>query len=309
MYKEIREDFIKDLSDSVQRSYKLLFKKIDDYEKEKGLIFEEFTEEQFIEFTKEKLIGKSGASANVKVNLLKKYVNSLGKDFIKLKRNDLMKMTEDKLNQTSEQNESDIKYVEWKELDKNINKIENAIDVAIIYLLRYGVSGNQFIELRNLKVNDIDLDSKIVHLKDRDIEIDDKVADILKDAIEQDHYISMIHKEDTIKSNDYDFNMDCEYLIKQRPMDRNDGGLEPYTFSGFTAKVYRIFQALDMGISAINLLQSNAIEKLIQHEDSLGKRLSTREIKEYFKAVGITCYCYQMKEASRWIREKYKIGD
>ena len=309
MYKQIREHFIKDLSDSVQRSYKLLFKKIDDYEKEKGLVFEEFTEEQFIEFTKEKLIGKSGASANVKVNLLKKYVNSLGKDFIKLKRNDLMKMTEDKLNQTSEQNESDIKYVEWKELDKNINKIENAIDVAIIYLLRYGISGNQFIELRNLKVNDIDLDSKIVHLKDRDIEIDDKVVDILKDAIEQDHYISMIHKEDTIKSNDYDFNMDCEYLIKQRPMDRNDGGLEPYTFSGFTAKVYRIFQALDMGISAINLLQSNAIEKLIQHEDSLGKRLSTREIKEYFKAVSITCYCYQMKEASRWIREKYKIGD
>ena len=309
MYKQIREDFIKDLSDSVQRSYKLLFKKVNDYEKEKGLIFEEFTEEQFIEFTKEKLIGKSGASANVKVNLLKKYVNSLGKDFIKLKRNDLMKMTEDKLNQTSEQNESDIKYVEWKELDKNINKIENVIDVAIIYLLRYGVSGNQFIELRNLKVNDIDLDSKIVHLKDRDIKIDDKVADILKDAIEQDHYISMIHKEDIIKSNDYDFNMDCEYLIKQRPMDRNDGGLEPYTFSGFTAKVYRIFQALDMGISAINLLQSNAIEKLIQHEDSLGKRLSTREIKEYFKVVGITCYCYQMKEASRWIREKYKIGD
>lgn len=309
MYKQIREDFTKDLSDSVQRSYKLLFKKIDDYEKEKGLVFEEFTEEQFIEFTKEKLIGKSGASANVKVNLLKKYVNSLGKDFIKLKRNDLMKMTEDKLNQTSEQNESDIKYVEWKELDKNINKIENAIDVAIIYLLRYGVSGNQFIELRNLKVSDIDLDSKIVHLSDRDIEIDDKVADILKDAIKQDHYISMIHKEDTIKSNDYDFNMDCEYLIKQRPMDRNDGGLDMYTFSGFTAKVYRIFQSLDMGISAINLLQSNAIEKLIQHEDSLGKRLSTREIKEYFKSVGITCYCFQMKEASRWIREKYKIGD
>ena len=51
--KEIREDFIKDLSDSVRRSMLLLFKKIDDYEKEKGLVFEEFTEEQFIEFTKE----------------------------------------------------------------------------------------------------------------------------------------------------------------------------------------------------------------------------------------------------------------
>ena len=309
MYKQIREDFVKDLSDSVRRSMLLLFKKIDDYEKEKGLVFEEFTEEQFIEFTKEKLIGKSGASANVKVNLLKKYINSLGKDFIKLKRNDLMKMTEDKLNMTSEQNESDIKYVGWKELDKNINKIENAIDVAIIYLLRYGVSGNQFIELRNLKVDDIDLYNKIVHLKDRDVEIDDKVADILKDAIRQDKYVTMVHNEDAIKLNDYDFNMNCEYLIKQRKTTRNDDGLDPYGFSGFTARVYRIFQALDMNISAINLLQSNAIEKLIQHEDSLDKRLSTREIKEYFKAVGITCYCYQMKEASRWIREKYKIGD
>ena len=309
MYKQIREDFVKDLSDSVRRSMLLLFKKIDDYEKEKGLVFEEFTEEQFIEFTKEKLIGKSGASANVKVNLLKKYINSLGKDFIKLKRNDLMKMTEDKLNMTSEQNESDIKYVGWKELDKNINKIENAIDVAIIYLLRYGVSGNQFIELRNLKVDDIDLYNKIVHLKDRDVEIDDKVADILKDAIRQDKYVTMVHNEDAVKLNDYDFNMNCEYLIKQRKTTRNDDGLDPYGFSGFTARVYRIFQALDMNISAINLLQSNAIEKLIQHEDSLGKKLSTREIKEYFKAVGITCYSFQMKEASRWIREKYKIGD
>lgn len=309
MYKQIREDFIKDLSDSIQRSYKLLFKKIDDYEKEKGLVFEYFTEEQFIEFTKEKLIGKSGASANVKVNLLKKYVNSLGKDFIKLKRNDLMKMTEDKLNQTSEQNESDIKYVEWKELDKNINKIENAIDVAIIYLLRYGISGNQFIELRNLKVNDIDLDSKIVHLKDRDIKIDDKVADILKDAIEQDHYISMIHKEDIIKSNDYDFNMDCEYLIKQRKTTRNDDGLDPYGFSGFTARTYRIFQALDMNISAINLLQSHAVDFLINHENKIGRRLSTREINELFKNNGIINYSFQTKELSRAIRKKYKIGD
>ena len=53
-YKEYREHFIKDLSDSVQRSYKLLFKKVNDNEKEKGLVFEEFTEEQFVEFTKEK---------------------------------------------------------------------------------------------------------------------------------------------------------------------------------------------------------------------------------------------------------------
>ena len=309
MYKQIREDFVKDLSDSVRRSMLLLFKKIDDYEKEKGLVFEEFTEEQFIEFTKEKLIGKSGASANVKVNLLKKYINSLGKDFVKLKRNDLMKMTEDKLNQTSEQNESDIKYVEWKELDKNINKIENAIDIAIIYLLRYGVSGNQFIELRNLKVDDIDLYNKIVHLKDRDVEIDDKVADILKDAIRQDKYVTMVHNEDAVKLNDYDFNMNCEYLIKQRPMDRNDGGLDPYGFSGFTAKTYRIFQALDMNISAINLLQSHAVDFLINYENKIGRRLSTREINKLFKNNGIINYSFQTKELSRAIRKKYNIGD
>lgn len=305
-YKMMREEFVKDLSPSLQRAYKLLFVKIDYYEKKTGIIFEEMTSAEFEMFTIKELIDRSAASANVKVNLLKHYTKAIGKDFIQLDRNDIIKLTESKLgNQDTDENK--LRYVEWKDLKKGLENIVNPIDKAIICLVRIGICGTKFTELINLKSKDIDIENKKIYLRGRTIDItDDYVLNILNEALRQTTYKVITHKDESdLKVVNYDFNMKCEYLIKQRPVAKNNNGLNQYKFAGITGKIYRIFEELGMDISSINLLQSNAVDKLIEYEDSIGRQVSMAEAKEYLKAVGVLQYHYDVVHLSKYVREKY----
>lgn len=308
-YKECRDEFIKDKSDSIKRSMKILFKKIDNYEKETGLIFEEFTEENFNEFAKKELVGKSANSTVVKVSLLKKYAESLDKYFIKLRRDDVIKMVNEKLREEEEVKDEDkeLKYISWEEFKNNLYRIENDIDKAILCLLRCGVSGDKFSELVNLKTKDIDLENGKIYLEDRAIDIDDNyVIDVLRDAIKQRTYVVMVHDEDRApKIPQYDFNMNCEYLLKQRPIKSNNNGLNPYRFGGITGKIFRLFQEFGMDISAINLLQSNSVDKIIEYEDEIGGRLCTREVNEYLKSIGCRQNGYEIRLLAKWVRSEY----
>lgn len=307
-YKEYRDGFMEGLSESVKKSFKLLFKKIDNYEKEVNKAFEDFTEEDFNEFVRKELIGKSANSTVVKVSLLKKYTESIDKYFIKLRRNDVIEMVNEHLKEKEEVKDEDkeLKYVDWNELKNNLYKVENDVDKAIICLLRCGVSGDKFTELANLKTNDIDLENKKIYLEDRTIDIDDYVAAILEDAIKQRTYVVMLHDEEKMpKVTEYDFNMKCEYLLKQRRIKSNNDGLNPYKFGGITGKVFRVFQELNMDISAINLLQSNSVDKLIEYEDEIGGRLCTREVNDFLKTIGYKNNGYEIKHLAKWVRQNY----
>jgi integrase len=305
-YKKEREEYVKDLSPSLQRAYKLLFTKIDYYQKRNGIIFEEMDENQFITFTIKELIDQSAASANVKVNLLRKYTNAIGKDFVKLNRDDIIKLTESKLGNDNT-NENELRYVVWKDLKKGLENVENDIDKAIVCLIRIGLCGTKFTELVNLKSKDIDIENRKIYLESRTVDIaDDYVLNILNKALRQTTYKVITHKdEDILKVTEYNFNMQCEYFVKQRPITKNENGLNPYKFAGITGKMYRIFEELGMNISSINLLQSNAVDRLIEYEDAIGKQVSMAEAKEYLKAVGITNYHYDVVHLSKYVREKY----
>ena len=306
-YKEYREDFIKNLSDSIKRSYTLLFKKIERYEKETGLIFEEFTEEDFVEFTRKELIGKSANSAVVKVSLLKKYVQSLDKYFVKMTRSEIIKMTDEKLEQQEKAEEKELKYVSWNELKDGLNRISNDIDVAIICLLRMGISGSQFNELVNLKIENIDIENKKIYLENRTVDIeDDYILKVLEDAMKQRTYHVIQHKENSdAKITEFDFNMDCPYLLKQKPMINNNGGMNPYKFGGASGKMFRIFEELNMDISAINLLQSYAADKIVERENLINKRMSTKDVKVYFKEIKCNQNAYDSRILSMWVKKNY----
>ena len=305
-YNKMRMEFMEKLNPSIQRAYKLLFAKIEYYEKRTGIIFEEMNEMEFQMFTIKELIDNSSASANVKVCLLKKYINSIGKDFIKLTRDDMIKLTESKLG-NKETDENDLRYISWEELKKVSKNIINPIDKAIVYLIRMGVCGTRFNDIINLKTKDIDLENEIIHLQDRDVRIVDKdVLMALREAIEQKTYIVMLHKEDSqVKATEFNFNMECEYLIKQRPIAKNNNGLNAYKFAGMTGRVYRIFEDLGIGVSSINLLQSNAVDRLIEYEDEIGESLSMSNTKIYLKSIGINQYHYDIKHLSMYVRQKY----
>lgn len=287
--KETRKQFIEPLSDSVKKAYILLFRKLDEYEKETGKIFEEnFTEEIFVDFTKKKLIGRAANSVLVKVSLLKKYAESLNiYSVVKLRRDEVIKMTEEHLKELESENEYELRYVSWSDLKASTRRLTNVIDVAIVYLIRMGVSGASFKELANLKVEDIDLKNKILKLPNRNIKLDDDVCKILDNAINQNVYTVMLHSEDNIpNATEYHFNMDCEYFIKQKPKKNNGDGLNPYKFSGITNRIFRIMNELGLDVTAINLLQSYTVDRLREYEEKIGKKLSLSEAKDYFKSIG-----------------------
>lgn len=306
MNKEMRDEFTKPLSDSVKKAYKLLWKKLDEFEIEFGKSFEEFEVDDFNKFVKCKLIGKSTNSTNVKINLCKKYAEYIGNSCVQLNYDAVRKMVEEYLKEKEIDNENQLKYVGINELWVATNRISNDIDVAIIWLLRAGISGNKFTELANLKVENIDLKNKTINLESRTVEIDDKMCDILKDAIEQKEYyvIRGDDKEDP-KVENYELNMNCPYLIKQRPSSRNNYGLNEYKFSGITARVFRIMQELGLNISSINLLQSHATDKLIEHEKELGRELSIKETFNYLKSIGSKQSAHDIISMAKWVKENY----
>lgn len=301
-----REEFIKPLSDSVKKAYKLLFKKFDDYEKETNKCFEEFTTDDFKDFIKRKLIGKSANSTNVKVNLCKKYAEYINSNCATLDFVQVKKMVQDFLEEKEIENENELKYVSMKELDVAINRINNDIDVAIVYLLRYGISGNRFDELTNLQIKDIDLEHKTIKLKNRIVEINDRVCSVLEDAIKQnEYYVIKKGSKGKPKSESYVLNMECPYLIKQRPSNKNDYGMLSYKFSGITGRVFRVMQELGLNVSAINLLQSHATDMLLQHEREIGKELSIKEAFDYLKSIGSKQSSYDIIAMARWV-EKHR---
>jgi hypothetical protein len=230
----------------------------------------------------------------------------IGKDFIQLNRDDIIKLTESKLG-NQDTNENEQKYVSWDDLKKGLENVENDIDKAIICLVRIGVCGTKFTELVNLKSKDIDIENKKIYLEGRIVNItDDYVLNILDTALRQTTYKVITHKdEDVLKVTEYDFNIECQYFVKQRPIAKNNNGLNPYKFAGITGKMYRIFEELGMDISSINLLQSNAVDRLIEYEDTIGKQLSMAEAKEYLKAIGVLQYFYDVVHLSKNVRDKY----
>ena len=299
-----RREFIEPLSESVKKAYKLMFKKFDDYEKEKHLCFEEFTKEDFNDFVKCKLIGKSANSTNVKVNLCKKYAEFINSDCVQLNLDSVKGIVKDYLEEKKIENENELKYVSMKDLSVAINRISNNIDVAIIYLLRHGISGNKFTELANLKIEDIDLKEKVIKLETRTVEISDEMCDILEDAINQvEYYVLKDGEKGDAKVESYEFNMECPYLIKQRPSTKNNQGMASYKFSGITGRIFRIMQELGLDVSAINLLQSHATDKLMEHEKELGKELSIKEAFDYLKSIGSKQSSYDIIAMARWVEK------
>lgn len=307
MNKERREKFIQPLSDGVKKSYITLWKKIDIYEKEIGKEFENFTVDDFNKFVKTKLIKGSAKSTNVKVSLLKRYTEHIGCDFIQLDYEAVRNMVDDCLKEKRIEDENELRYVSMDELSIATNRLTNDIDVAIVYLLRYGISGKRFTELINLKTKDIDFENKVIKLKNRKVEIDDGMCEILKYAIKQSEYYVIKDLDKEIpKAESYELNMNSDYLIKPKPRSDNDFGLSSYKDNGLIGRLFRIMQELGIGISSINLLQSHATDEIIKYEEELGREISTKECSDYLRKIGSRQSGEDIISMKKWLKKKYK---
>lgn len=252
----------------------MLFNKAKEYEIKYDNKLENFDKFELLDYVVHELKGISKNSVAVKICCLKKYLifvdnalsNLLDDNFIDtliVKKRDYIKMDE---------------IIDLCELH-----LINASDKALIMLLYNNIRGVKLEELRNLKVKDINLKLKTIVLPNRTIVIDNSYTlDVLKNTINEKYY----HKyaDDNIRSNSsYKYNPECEYLFKSLPNKRNNDGLNPYSFSALTNKLFRFSNMFNTTTSLI--FQSGICNKIDEYEDKIDKKLTIREVNFYVKNI------------------------
>ena len=170
------------------------------------------------------------------------------------------------------------------------NELVNAQDKFIILALFNGIMGEDMIELRELKVKDIDFEKNIINVAGREVEMDAKFASIAKEAIKQKTYI--FQNSDSIHaSEDYEINTDSEYVVRVKPTEKNNQGLDSISYSGLRARARKILESIGVKeITPQTLVTSGAIHKLLsikpvwkqlevgEQLSKLGYKLSARRI-------------------------------
>lgn len=142
-----------------------------------------------------------------------------------------------------------------KEVMSYIDILENEQDKFILYALFNGIAGKEVEELRTLKTNQIDLKNKKIILSDREVEMDDVMVDLVTGAMKQDSY-DLIKFSDGASVQSFDFNMNSEYIIKNRPTKTNNMGKDAMKYNALRKRLKTISQYLDNNITTDILLKS-----------------------------------------------------
>lgn len=171
-----------------------------------------------------------------------------------------------------------------------VDEFINAQDKFIILALFNGIMGEDMIELRELKVKDIDFEKNIINVAGKEVKMDAKFASIAKEAIEQKTYI--FQNSDSIHaSEDYEINTDSEYVVRVKPTGKNNQGLYSISYNGLRTRIRKMLESIDVKeITPQTLVTSGVIHQLLsiqpiwkQSEVSeqlskLGYKLSARRI-------------------------------
>lgn len=115
----------------------------------------------------------------------------------------------------------------------------NAQDKFILLALFNGIMGDDMVELRELKVADIDFEKNIINVSGRVIEMDSYFANVAKEAIAQQVYQSRFSNCTSTK-DDYLINTNSEFVIRVKPTKRNNMGASGISYEGLRTRVKTI---------------------------------------------------------------------
>jgi integrase len=121
-----------------------------------------------------------------------------------------------------------------KEPEYDLKQLDNIQDQLAIYLAFLGVRGNRESELRNLKLEHVDFDNKILKLSEldpyrKDISIDDYAIELINLASKEDYYYRRLSTTDKSTYGSMLLN-DSSYIFrgaKRTDNDNNDSVLSP----------------------------------------------------------------------------------
>ena len=282
--------FLKQINnENTKKSYESLFLKIRELENVLNKKAEDFTEKKEFLLLLEYCCGKSTYnSIYVKWSLIKMYFKYIGNNNIEVINNkDLNKII-------SNNKEYEIKrYIPKEQLIKEINKLENYSDKAMILLMRNGIGAKTDArDLIELKIKDIDFKNNKIYGK----KIDDYTMYNVKMAVNEKEYVTMGNYEKIII-----YNMNSPYLFKTRPTKNTLDGTLPLKVSGFRGRMQKIKEITNENITLTNLILSYVVDDVIKYQKKIGKELTQLELREYLKEINFTKNVHDIKKMTRQI--------
>ena len=177
------------------------------------------------------------------------------------------------------------------------DSLANAQDKFIIYALFSGIRGNKYSDLANLKVEDVNFDTKEIKLPSGKIVImDEYLEDILRDITDKEYgsYYYKLNRSGFYDINSfYRLNMDCEYVVKVKPTTTNGNGLGCISFQGLQTRLKGLSKVLGINILGVNVYRSGVLAKMNEIKD----RWTQNEISEFLKENQYNLTVYETQRA------------
>ena len=184
--------------------------------------------------------------------------------------------------------------------------LANAQDKFIIYALFSGIRGNKYSDLVNLKVKDINFDTKEIKLPSGKIIImDEYLEDILRDITDAEFgkYYYKLNRSGLYDINSfYKLNMDSEYVVKVKPTVTNGHGLGAFSFQGLQTRLKGISKVLGINLLGVNIYRSGVISRM----NEIKEDWIQSEILTYLKDNNHNLTAYETQKAYESVYMKGK---
>ena len=177
------------------------------------------------------------------------------------------------------------------------DSLVNVQDKFIIYALFSGIRGNKYSDLVNLKVSDINFETKEIKLLSGKVIVMDKyLEDILIDITDEEFgsYYYKLNRSGLYDINSfYKLNMSSEYVIKVKPTVTNGNGLGVFSFQGLQTRLKGLSKILDINILGVNIYRSGVISRMNEIKDNWLQS----EILSYLKENNHNLTAYETQKA------------
>lgn len=189
-----------------------------------------------------------------------------------------------------------------RELIDLCDTLANPQDKFILYALFRGIRGNKYSDLLELKVSDINLETKEITLPSGIvIKMDDYLEDLVTDLIDPmfgKYYYKLNAKGSFDVKSKCEFNMRSEYLLKVVPSTRNNNGLGHMSYQGIQTRIKTLSEVLGVKLLGTDIYKSGILYEMFKTKENWIQA----EIEEFLKEHNYTCTVY---EAKMGFDEKY----